>query len=396
MIVGGMPSGVQGKVHLRKGGNESGIDQTEVESCSPNEMVPVGSTSLDLSAFLWESDWCTTVTPTLPNARGPLSAGLLDSLRQVPHQLPITPTLGEEFLLDEDVQLALYCCYELHYQGLPSVSEDWEWEPSLVAFRRVLEDAFERQLRMALPDHWNVRDVDVPDALWDLAQGGTFSLSEWLLEHGNRFHAKEIAVHRSGYQLKEADPHTWGIPRLSGRAKAAMALIQSDEYGGGVTGQMHSTLFADAMSALGLDSTYGAYVDRLPAVTLATTNLISMFGLHRRLRGALVGHLASFEMNSVVPMGRYSRWLASLGVPIEGRRFYDVHVEADELHQYVAVNELVGGFLEVEPEQAGAVMFGARAAALVEGAFASHLVSAWKGDRSSLRSPCMTSRRRRP
>ncbi len=331
------------------------------------------------------------MTPTLPNARGPLSAGLLDSLRQVPHQLA-TPTLGEEVLLDEDVQLALYCCYELHYQGLASVSEDWEWEPSLVAFRRVLEDAFERQLRMALPDHWNVSALDVPDALWDLAQGGTFSLSEWLLEHGNRFHAKEIAVHRSGYQLKEADPHTWGIPRLSGRAKAAMALIQSDEYGGGVTRQMHSTLFADAMSALGLDSTYGAYVDRLPAVTLATTNLISMFGLHRRLRGALVGHLASFEMNSVIPMGRYSRWLASLGVPIEGRRFYDVHVEADELHQYVAVNELVGGFLEVEPEQAGAVMFGARAAALVEGAFAGHLVSAWKGDRSSLRSPCMTSR----
>ena len=27
---------------------------------------------------------------------------------------------------------------------------------------------------------------------------------------------REIAVHRSGYQLKEADPHTWAIPRLNG------------------------------------------------------------------------------------------------------------------------------------------------------------------------------------
>jgi hypothetical protein len=290
-------------------------------------------------------------------------------------------------LLDEDFQLTLYCLYELHYQGLAGVSEDWEWEPSVISFRGRLEEVFERQLRASLPDYWNVAAADVPVALWDLSNGGGFSLSEWLLEHGTRFHAEEFAIHRSGYQLKEADPHTWGIPRLTGRAKAAMVTIQSDEYGGGKPRQMHSSLFADAMSALGLDPTYGAYLDRLPGITLATTNLISMFGLHRRLRGALVGHLASFEMNSVEPMRRYSSWLASLGVPLEGRRFYDVHVEADEVHQYIAVHDLVGGLLEVEPEQAGQVMFGARAVALVESAFASHLVSAWKSDRSSLWTP---------
>ena len=61
-----------------------------------------------------------------------------------------------------------------------------------------------------------------------------FSLSGWLLQHGTRFHARELAIHRSGYQLKEADPHTWAIPRLTGRAKAAMVMIQADEYGGGV------------------------------------------------------------------------------------------------------------------------------------------------------------------
>jgi Iron-containing redox enzyme len=324
------------------------------------------------------------VAPTLPTPRGPLSAELLASLRQAPHHLSAPSVVCEDALLDEDVQLALYCCYELHYQGFSGVSEGWEWEPSLVAFRCVLEEAFERHLRLAVPDYWSVAPADVPEALWDLSQGGKFSLSEWLLEHGTHFHAEEFAIHRSGYQLKEADPHTWGIPRLTGRAKAAMVKIQSDEYGAGVPGEMHASLFAAAMSALGLDPTYGAYLDRLPAVTLATTNLISMFGLHRRLRGALVGHLASFEMNSVGPMGRYSSWLESLGVPLEGRRFYGVHVEADEVHQYVAVNELVGGLLEEEPDQAGAVMFGARAAAVVEGAFAGYLVSAWKSDRSSL------------
>ena len=92
-------------------------------------------------------------------------------------------------------------------------------------------------------------------------------------------------------------------------------------------------------------------------------------------------------MNSVVPMGRYSRWLESLGVPDRGRRFYDVHVEADEEHQYVAVDELVGGLLETEPAQAGAVLFGARAVALIERHFADHVVAAWTDDRTSLWTP---------
>ena len=320
----------------------------------------------------------------LPNPRGPVSEHVIASLRLEPHRLRVPAVGADEVLLDEDLQLALYCCYELHYQGLPGVSDEWEWEPTLLELRRELETAFERQLRTVLPDHWGIDTADVADALWEMSRGEGFSLSEWLLEHGTRFHAEEIAIHRSGYQLKEADPHTWAIPRLRGRAKAAMVMIQSDEYGGGVPPAMHSSLFADSMVALGLDPTYGAYLDRLPAVTLATTNLISMFGLHRRLRGALVGHLASFELNSVGPMGRYSSWLESLGVPICGRRFYDVHVEADEVHQYVAVNDLVGGLLEAEPDQAAAVMFGARAVALVESAFADHVVSAWKGNRSSL------------
>ena len=98
---------------------------------------------------------------------------------------------------------------------------------------------------------------------------------------------REFAIHRSLYQRKEADPHTFAIPRVSGPAKAALVEIQFDEYGSGVLEDMHSELFADTMRALDLDPTYGAYLDVVPAVTLATTNLVSMFGLHRRWRGAL-------------------------------------------------------------------------------------------------------------
>ena len=76
--------------------------------------------------------------------------------------------------MDEDVQLALYCCNELHYQGLSGVSDEWEWEPTLIAFRSRLEQAFESQLRQAPPDYWNVAAPDVRGALWDLSRGGDF------------------------------------------------------------------------------------------------------------------------------------------------------------------------------------------------------------------------------
>jgi hypothetical protein len=325
--------------------------------------------------------------PQLPSPRGPISHAVIKALARPTGSFRSPHVRTDDVLTDEDFQLALYCCYELHYQGFAGVSDEWEWNPGLLQLRGELERSFEESLRRALPDESSVVPAEVPGLLWQLTQGTDFSLSGWLQQHGTRFHAREISTHRSAYQLKEADPHTWAIPRLRGRTKAAIVTIQSDEYGGGTAAAMHSSLFADAMTALGLDPAYGAYLDRLPAVTLATTNLISMFGLHRRLRGALVGHLASFEMNSVSPMARYSAWLESLGVPEGGRRFYDVHVEADEEHQYIAVNDLVGGLLEAEPDQAGTVLFGARAVEFVERIFADHVVSAWRNNRTSLWTP---------
>jgi hypothetical protein len=322
----------------------------------------------------------------LPSPRGPISDQLLAALRRPAHQVALELSDLPIEVDPEDLHLALYCCYELHYQGLPGVDDGWEWEPALLRLRGLLEDVFETQLRTALPD-CDRDGRDAAGALWAMTGGDTFSLSGWLLDNGTRGQAEELAIHRSAYQLKEADPHTWAIPRLAGRAKAAMVKIQADEYGGGVAAEMHASLFADTMRALGLDPTYGAYLDLIPAVTLATTNLISMFGLHRRLRGALVGHLAGFEMNSVVPMSRYSTWLERLGVAPEGRRFYDIHVAADQVHQHIAVDDLVGGFLESEPDQGGEVVFGARALALVEAAFANHLHDAWSHGRTSLRSP---------
>jgi hypothetical protein len=319
----------------------------------------------------------------LPPARGPLSGRLFEHLRHEPSPVAWKDTtVGAD---EDDLHLALYCCYELHYQGLAGVHPEWEWEPSLLAFRRRLEDRFLADLREMTGHLPESEPATVIPRLWEMAtaEDGP-SLSRWVDERASLEQVREFAIHRSAYQLKEADPHTWALPRLSGAPKAAMLAIQADEYGGGVTGDMHATLFTQTMAGLGLDPA-ASYLDLIPGLTLATTNLMSLFGLHRRWRGALVGHLALFEMTSVGPMGRYARALRRLGVDEDGCRFYDVHVEADEVHQHIATDDMVGGLLRLEPDLAADILFGASALGAVEARFSRHLLSCWKAGRSSLR-----------
>lgn len=327
--------------------------------------------------------------PHCPRGRGPLSATVLAALRRSPGSLGQTPrVLPVDALSDDDLHLALYLCYELHYRGLAGADAEWEWDPALLCFRAQLERAFLRRLVEEVDPLRRVEPGDVRDALTELiANAAGPSLSGFLLESGKLVEVQEFCVHRSAYQLKEADPHTFAIPRLSGEAKATMVEIQHDEYGSGVAGEMHSALFAATMTALGLDPTYGAYLDQIPGVTLATVNLVSMFGLHRRWRAALVGHLAVFELTSVKPMARYSQALARMGVGAQGRRFYDVHVAADARHGAIALDRMVAGLIGVEPQLGADLLFGAAALLLLEQSFAGHLLGAWAHGRSSLIGP---------
>jgi hypothetical protein len=324
------------------------------------------------------------VAPALPAPRGPLSRFVLDALRREPGPLGPAPEPVDDALLGEDSALALYCCYELHYRGFAGVDEAWEWEPSLIAVSRELE----RRLLARLDDLVGpiVETGDVAARLFEVISSGSGpSLSAYMAEEGTLEQFREMFIHRSAYQLKEADPHSWALPRLSGRAKAALVEIQADEYGDGVEKDMHANLFAMSMRGIGLDATYGFYLDRLPAITLSTVNLVTMFGIHRRFRGRLVGHLAVFEMTSVEPMGRYSVGLRRLGYGPWTRLFYDTHVVADAHHQSVAAHELAGGLADEEPEQAVEILYGAQAIMAVEGLMSGHLFDCWRAGRSSLR-----------
>jgi Iron-containing redox enzyme len=323
---------------------------------------------------------------TLPAPRGATSAALLDALRAAPGALTAVPVPDDDALRGEDLHLALYLLYELHYRGLPGVDDGWEWDPSLLRLRAQLETRFTAALEAQIgPPSDGVDSTEMDLALRAIADADAApSVSRFIERSAEVEHVREFVIHRSAYQLKEADPHSFALPRLWGPPKAAMVTIQADEYGGGRAERAHAQLFADAMEALGLDSRYGAYLDAIPGVTLATVNLMSMLALHRNRRGAITGHLALFEMTSSLPNARYARGLRRLGFEGAALAFFDEHVEADAVHENLAAVELAGGLARQQPSLAPDILWGARALVDVEGRWARHLLAAWDAGRPSL------------
>ncbi|MGW0479861.1 iron-containing redox enzyme family protein [Nonomuraea sp. NPDC003214] len=323
----------------------------------------------------------------LPAARGPISDQLFSCLTGPPGELgelrPLEP--GALPLGDDDLQLALFVCYELHYQGFDDVDERWEWEPSLLRARAALERGFEDALARAVPRPAPVEPRHVRRALTALAVADEGPpLSQHLQRTADLAQFREFAVHRSIYHLKEADPHTWAIPRLQGGAKAALVEIQADEYGGGRRERMHSELFRATLRGLGLDDSYLAHLGRVPGITLAISNAMSLFGLHRRLRGALAGHLAALEMTSSLPNRRYATGLRRLGGDATATRFYEEHVQADAVHEQIAANDLCGGLAAAQPSLTGDILYGAACALTLERLWAEHVMDCWERGVSSL------------
>lgn len=336
-----------------------------------------------------------------PTGRGPVSASLLEILSgpsvrasEELHTLAASAkdaaASTADVLIDDDLQMALFCLYELHYSGLAGADERWEWSPELLAVRQDIEKVFEDALRglVQIPHLDAKTSDDVAAVLFGLtaADSGP-SMSRYVAKEASLEQLREFLIHKSIYQLKEADPHTWAIPRLNGRPKAAMVEIQADEYGGGRPQRMHSALFARTMRGLGLNDAYGHYADAVPALTLAATNMMSMFGLNRRLRGAIVGHLAAYEMTSSQPNRLYGNGFRRHGFPEDVTWYFDEHVEADAVHEQIAGRDLAGGLFEAEPDLLEDVYFGAAAVLAVDAISTARTMAAWAAGESSLRVP---------
>ncbi|MEO6085473.1 MAG: iron-containing redox enzyme family protein [Umezawaea sp.] len=325
----------------------------------------------------------TTDQAVLPAPRGPLSEAVVTGLRAKPSDAPWPLAHGCD-PLGEDAQLALHVCYELHYRGFDGVAAEWEWNPELLRLRSVLEQGFERELRSAVDGGDDL--AGVLDALLVEPVDGA-GVSHHLRDRGEWWQLREYLVHRSIYHLKEADPHAWVIPRLQGRAKAALVAVEFDEFGGGRGEDMHSRLFADLLEAADLSPHYLHYLDDVPVHIIAAVNMMSLFGLHRRLRGALVGHFAAAEITTAPSAQRMAKALERMGAGEACTRFFTEHIEADAVHEQIMRRDVIGDLLDREPELTADVVFGIQATEQLEQRLGDHLLGSWDAGRSSLRQP---------
>ncbi|MEU6218682.1 iron-containing redox enzyme family protein [Streptomyces sp. NPDC047022] len=329
----------------------------------------------------------TTAEPPPPLPRGPLSSTVVAALTDDTERLPASGDIARADPYGDEVQLSLYMLYELHYRGFEGVDPRREWDPCLLDLRWSLEDRFTQAMRRDIGDGGSVCSVSeaLENILVEPVRDDENSVSHYLQRHGELWQLREYAALRSLYHLKEADPHAWVVPRLRGRAKAGMAAVEYDEFGAGRAEDIHAALFADLMADLGLDTTYGHYLDAAPAEALAPVNLMSLFGLHRVWRGALVGHFASVEITSSPSSRRLAQAMRRCGAGPAAERFYAEHVEADAVHEQIVRREVIGGLLADEPDLEPDVAFGIDATGELDSRLATTLLAAWREGESALR-----------
>ncbi len=308
----------------------------------------------------------------LPAPRGQLGEAVVAALRDTRHDArAVAP--GDR----EDADLALWILHELHYGGFEDADPRAEWDPRLLEVRVGLETELEERLRARFPG--------VPEDSADLAttifgaiekfEGA--SLSAFVHRQATTEQVLHLMRVRSIYHLKEADPSAFVLPRLSGAAKAGLAELLYDEYGGGRAERLHSGLFARGLADSGLDATYGAYVEEAPTEVLEQNNALTMFGLHGRLRAEAMGHLAAFEATSSLPSRRMAQGLRRLELPESLAHYYDEHVEADAVHEQVAVRSICVPMVEAEPHLREGLFLGVFTCLDQEDRVARRLLTTW-------------------
>jgi len=316
--------------------------------------------------------------PALPQPRGRLSEGVVVALRSGRPALldGLDPVYADS---DDDAALALWTLQELSYRGFRGVEETLEWDARVVGLRVALERAWEEELRaLCGAPTGDTVPVDVGSTILEMAEADDGpSVAAAVQRHATVDQVRSLLAQRAVYHLKESDPVAWLVPRLEAGPKSALAALQADEYGNGVAGRLHHAMFTAGLQEWGIDATYGATIDEAYVETLQQSTTVTMFGLHRRLRGAAAGHLAAFEATSSIPSSRMAQGLRRLGYEGAMAAYYDEHVEADAVHEQLAARDICGAMVAREPHLWADVHLGVRAVFELEARFATRLLDSW-------------------
>ena len=194
------------------------------------------------------------------------AGGPCPTLSQVEIETAQEAINGVDPLIDDDLHLALYICFELGYRGFADVDPRWEGEIPLLQLRALLESSFLDAVDAALPSEPDVDPHQIGDRLFELERDDDGPpLARFLESQASIEQFREFVVHRSAYQLKEADPHSLGDPPARAvRRRRRCSRSRSTSTAAGAASGCIPRLFAKTMRGLGLDPRHGAYLDRLP------------------------------------------------------------------------------------------------------------------------------------
>ncbi len=286
---------------------------------------------------------------------------------------------------------AMYQLYSLAMWSPIDAPRHNEHDLTLASVLQALEAGFERSLaRIELPEAPPVEAAEF--AAWlerlvlDEPPLPDSGFGAYLRETITLDQMRDIVAMRSLFFLKEPDPWAMVIPSLRGPAKAGLIDVLLDEYGWGRYDHMHSTVYEVLMERLGLDTGYDAYLDRTVHQFLAVLNYQGLLARHRRLCRRMYGYIYLVEAESPQAMQSYLAAFDRLGVADPDiRRFYDLHVTADEDHQRVALEEMITPVVRDEPEARHEIARGVLGGQHLEDAFARHLLDRFRLGRSALR-----------
>lgn len=336
----------------------------------------------------------------LPPPRGPVTDLLWADLLTYPVEAPLESVsdavrqalrTSGDLLYDEDLQLALFCLYELHYSGVDGVDDRWEWDPGLLRIRHLLETAFEARLRQGVAEVFDLEEA-LPRSTAEAAERLTAmtcqapgtSVYDYIGREATAEQVREFLVHQSVHH---------GVHHLDHRMvpQPARQLRESAQAGREAPPTAGEGTVAGIDLDLDLEAGCGAYAEWFPAVALAALNTRSMFGLNRRLRGAAAGHLAVEHLTAREPQESSARALRRLG-------WADRTAPAESTGSGgpPCGPELATRLMEEDTSLADDLFFGAASACLLDRLCGRWQLEAWHGGRGSLRRPLPDSRQPAP
>lgn len=308
-------------------------------------------------------------TTRLPSPRGPLSESVLEYVSG--RSARLWAQRGDVPLDDTDGQLALWLLNCL------DVAVDWDVVPDrtralpLRLLHLHLTRSFEEEVQRLVPAVDDV--VALGPHLDELLRSPAIDVAATACEMGPEA-VQDAFVAKAPYLGFEADPHTLALARLEAPVQALVAELQAGEYGMGHD-QTHAQIYRSCLTALGL--TYADAIEAAPTASLAFANLAWLFGREVRWRGAAVGQLCLLELDSVGPCRRQAEAWDEHGLPDAARRWYDVHVGADQEHEELVRRQLVPVLQTRTPWLVSDAAFGADATWSLQQRVSSELVERW-------------------